>query len=502
MLLIHPPLTKPCEAPAALAYLSSALQHHGLSCTVCDMNIEGIHAVLQTTPDADDTWSRRAFKNIGLNLQAIRNRETYRSRDRYAQVVNELNRVLEIGGNREGIRLSLSNYQDSSLSPLKSCDLLAAADDFEKNIFYSYFSRRFDQLFSTGNHGCVGLSINYLSQALCAFAMIGFLRHIRPACRIIVGGGLITTWLSHPHWENRFTHLIDHLVGGRGETALLSLAGLETRREHYRPSFYSPALHDYLSPGFVLPYTTSSGCFWKKCSFCPENTEDNPYRSVPGEAVISDLETLVEKHNPALLHLLDNAISPAMLRKLATTSFLPPWYGFARIDRLLAQKDFCKMLKQSGCVMLKLGLESGSQRVLDRMNKGTDLATAAKVMENLKEAGIKTYVYLLFGTPEESIHEAEQTLRFVEQHSANISFLNLAVFNMPICSENRHSLETGAFYDGDLSLYTDFVHPAGWNRKEIRHFLRDEFRSSASIASILNRDPPFFTSNHAPFADW
>ena len=55
------------------------------------------------------------------------------------------------------------------------------------------------------------------------------------------------------------------------------------------------------------------------------------------------------------------------------------------------------------------------------------------------------------------------------------------------------------FYEGDLSLYTDFVHPAGWDRKSVRAFLDREFRRHPSIAPILRRDPPFFTSNHAPF---
>ena len=43
-----------------------------------------------------------------------------------------------------------------------------------------------------------------------------------------------------------------------------------------------------------------------------------------------------------------------------------PWYGFVRVTRRLADEDFCRALKLSGCVMLKLGLESGDQGVLTR----------------------------------------------------------------------------------------------------------------------------------------
>ena len=64
MLIVHPPLTKPCEPPAALAYLSASLSAHGHLCTICDMNIEGLHYLFDTTESAEDTWSKRAFKHL------------------------------------------------------------------------------------------------------------------------------------------------------------------------------------------------------------------------------------------------------------------------------------------------------------------------------------------------------------------------------------------------------------------------------------------------------
>jgi hypothetical protein len=60
-------------------------------------------------------------------------------------------------------------------------------------------------------------------------------------------------------------------------------------------------------------------------------------------------------------------------------------------------------------------------------------------------------------------------------------------------------METKSFYEGDLSLYTGFDHPKGWSRPLIRQFLDKEFKRHPAIAPILRRDPPVFTSNHAPF---
>ena len=149
--------------------------------------------------------------------------------------------------------------------------------------------------------------------------------------------------------------------------------------------------------------------------------------------------------------------------------------------------------------MLKLGVESGDQAVLDALAKGVSLATVSAALKNLKAVGIATYVYLLFGTPAETEERARRTLDFTLAHAAVIDFLNLAIFNLPADSEEARSLETLPFYDGDLSLYRGFVHPAGWNRDVVRRFLAREFKKSAAIRNIINGDPPYFTSNHAPF---
>jgi radical SAM superfamily enzyme YgiQ (UPF0313 family) len=149
--------------------------------------------------------------------------------------------------------------------------------------------------------------------------------------------------------------------------------------------------------------------------------------------------------------------------------------------------------------MLKLGLESGDQGVLDRMQKGIDLRTASQVLNNLHAAGIAAYVYLLFGVPAETLIEARKTLDFVVAHAGAITFLNLAVFNMPVCGQDAGMHETGQFYEGDLSLYTAFKHSRGWDRKAVRRFLDAEFKKHPVVSSILRRDPPIFTSNHAAF---
>ena len=207
----------------------------------------------------------------------------------------------------------------------------------------------------------------------------------------------------------------------------------------------------------------SRGCYWRRCAFCPERAEGRTYQPRAPEQVVADLKGLGARYRPGLIHLVDNALSPALLGSLAARPPGFPWYGFARVTARLADPDFCRDLKRSGCVMIKLGLESGDAGVLERMGKGIGPDQAAAVLRALNRAGIATYVYLLFGTPWEDEAAAARTLEFTAAHAGAIDFINLAVFNLPAHSPEAAGLTTRSFYPGDLNLYSDFVHPAGWS---------------------------------------
>jgi hypothetical protein len=500
MLLISPPLVKPCEPPAGIARLAGALQAAGKKCSIVDASIEGFYFLLRNGQlSSEDTWSRRAVRHLEENLHGLRDPALYTNFSRYQRAVLDINRVLEQVGKAHRLTLQLANYQDESLSPLKSADLLQSADSPQSNIFFPYFETRLEELLAETNPAMVGFSLNYLSQALTTFAMIGFLKKRYPALEVVVGGGLITSWMRNPCWKNPFAAFIDHLVAGPGEEQLLALLEAQDSVKAHPPDYQELFKEKYLAPGCILPYAASSGCYWNKCTFCPETAEGNPYAVLPSDQVLGDLAQLCEHQRPSLIHFLDNAISPNLMAALTKEPPGVPWYGFARAGRQLADPAFCRRLKQSGCLMLKLGLESGDQGVLDAMDKGIDLALVSQVLASLKQAGIATYVYLLFGTPAESIVEARKTLCFIAAHHEAVTFLNLAIFNMPVCSPEADHLVLHDFYEGDLSLYSSFVHPRGWNRTKIRQFLDREFKRHPLITPIIQRDPPIFTSNHAAF---
>jgi hypothetical protein len=499
VLLIHPPVVRPCEPPPGLARLAGALKQAGVDCRIIDANLEGLLGRCRQVPTASDTWTRRAAARTDRNLTHLSRAETYSNLDRYRQAVHALNRVLAMNGRHLDSHIGLADHQHDTLSPTNSSDLAKAFSFPEKNPFYDDFSNRLHGLFQKNTPDLVGISLNFLSQALCAFAIAGLIRRLVPKMNIVMGGSLVTSWMKRPGWKNPFEGMIDHMISGPGEIPILSLLAGTSVDTHPEPDFTDLSRLPYLSPGLILPFSASSGCYWRRCAFCPEKSEGNRYQPIPVARAVRQLRTLSEAYHPALIHLTDNALSPVFLKALAKTPPGAPWYGFVRVTRHLADPDFCRSLRNAGCVMLQIGMESGSQRVLDAFGKGIDLATAEKALLELRRAQIATYVYLLFGTPWEKKEDAETTLDFTVRHCEEITFLNLAIFNLPAHSPESDALETHSFYGGDLSLYRDFSHPEGWRRQDVRQFLDKKFKRHPDVAAIVRKDPPVFTSSHAPF---
>ncbi|MCK5914091.1 MAG: radical SAM protein, partial [Desulfuromusa sp.] len=208
-------------------------------------------------------------------------------------------------------------------------------------------------------------------------------------------------------------------------------------------------------------------------------------------------------------HLTDNAIPINILKKMAdrrTDLKKISWFGFVRFEAALENLEFIHQLAASGCRMLQLGLESGSQVVLDRLGKGIKLAAASTILDNLYRAGISSYVYIMLGTPGETEADAEMTLRFLEQHAEKIGFLNISIMNLPRGSEllenpELYGIDSSWLRDDEspLSLYHEFQSATGWDRAAARKFLNQRLFGSPVIREIVKRNPPIFSSNHAFF---
>ncbi|MGD9939321.1 MAG: radical SAM protein [Clostridia bacterium] len=566
MLLIYPPVVRSTEPPLGIARLAGFLRSRGQPVRLLDLNHEGLEYLLASVspypgmaegqsssrPDSlgpdprgqtsrgqsrTDTWTRGAIHRKDRNLESLHSIETYQNLPRYSRAVGDLNRVLKTASAPFAAEASLANYSEFNRSPLRREDLLDAAAGYRDSPYFSLFSRRIADELHHQPTGLVGLSINYLSQALPALAILGWLAEVHPELSRIAGGGLITSWLAQGSLAgtDSLGGLLHALIPGRGEDGLsawlakgrysavkpvwrgassldaasLATAGLGAGRGSGRvvnaparasePDFDDFSQLAYLSPVGIIPYSFSSGCPWKRCTFCPEKAEGGQYTGLPVNGAMTQLHSLATRYKPGLFHFTDNEIAPLYMRSLAEKSPGIHWYGFARFSKVLLDPGFCRALAASGCRMLQLGLESADQQVLDAMGKGTKLGEIDCILENLAKAGIGIFLYVLFGTPREDLAAARKTRDFLASRAALIDFLNIAIFNLPIASMEARMLATRDFYDGALSLYQDFEHPAGFNRSEVRLFISQELDGDSLIREIIKRSPPVFTSNHAVF---
>ena len=505
MLLIYPPATRSTEAPLGIARLAGFLRSRSREAYLLDLNQEGLDYLLGLELEAgpEDAWTRLALGRRQRELELLRSPRAVGNFGAYSKAVRDLGRSLRAAGLAapRPAEPGLADYRDPALSPLRRADLLEAARDFASSVYFPLFRNRLEAVLPELQEPLVGLSLTFLSQALPAFALLGYLRARWPGLRLVLGGGLVTSWMSQASLgpQENFGGLVDALLPGRGEEGLAQWLGLEPEPGFVPPSFDGLPMKSYLSPGRILPWNFSSGCPWKRCTFCPELAEDGAYRACPRPQALEELDQAIARVDPVLLHFTDSEIAPLYLRGLAENPPGRPWYGFARFSSHLADPGFCRALADSGCVMLQLGLESGDQAVLDAMGKGSRLVEIDRAINALSDAGIGLYLYVLFGTPAEDRDAALRTRDFVAERAGRIGFLNVAIFNMPLASPDAARFGKGSFYPGDYSLYCEFAHPLGWDRDRVRGFVARDFEAEPSIRPIILRNPPVFTSSHAPF---
>lgn len=526
VLLLQPPALKPAEPPLALAILLAHLRTQGLSATAIDANLEAYlylfdgERLAARAGSSDDTNLQRALRHRASSLKLLRSAAATQNFARYTTAVRYLNRLLALWDSVNGDeRLTLGDYQHTGLSPFNPADLAQVASGQQSTLFATFFCDQLLPQIIKAQPRTIAISINFLHQALPAFELAGLLKRALPGTRLVAGGGLITSWQKPLIQLDLRLPAFDQLVFGPGETSLTSIARGDSGDRYtltdaatisFVPDFSFASLSEYLSPQPVLPLSASRGCYWQRCLFCPEAaTPVHPYTASRAAELPDLMCQLAEGYGVRHIQLTDNAVPVNMLKVLAERADDLEdlnWFGFVRFEAVLEDSDFVSRLSQSGCRMLQLGLESGSQRVLDRLGKGVSLDSVSRILGNLAKAGIASYVYIMLGTPGETELDAEQTRMFLEQHAALISFLNLSIMNLPresglLDDPDQHGIASAEpiAIDQPLGLYQKIHSDNEWNRAAARRFLKQRLLGSTAIRTIVNQTPPLFTSNHAVF---
>jgi anaerobic magnesium-protoporphyrin IX monomethyl ester cyclase len=174
---------------------------------------------------------------------------------------------------------------------------------------------------------------------------------------------------------------------------------------------------------------TSRGCPFD-CSWCSKPTFGRNYRQQSAARVLDELEALQTRYRVNYVRFCDDIFGirrrwlVELLDGMAERDLELRFECLARPDVL--PLDLLPRLRASGLQRVYLGVESGSQKMLDAMNRGTRLVQIERASTALRSAGIRQYWFLMLGYPGETLDDIESTLtlfrRFSpEEHSVSIA---------------------------------------------------------------------------------
>lgn len=201
------------------------------------------------------------------------------------------------------------------------------------------------------------------------------------------------------------------------------------------PDFSDFDLDNYFFPERLLPLHVATTCSWGKCVFC-EDIAPRLRQSQMGEDKF--LEIIKEYREKFKTHFVEiQSISPSAdkvqkyMAALIKNDINDVFFAMlSRLESIFCSREVAKTLHDGGMRYIMWGLESGNQKTLDRMNKGTKLEIIEKILKNFNAAGIKNMCYVIIGFPGETKKEFKKTVDFLQKNHKLIDGTIIIPFNL------------------------------------------------------------------------
>jgi radical SAM superfamily enzyme YgiQ (UPF0313 family) len=257
-----------------------------------------------------------------------------------------------------------------------------------------------------------------------------------PESKVIFGGGVFADQLA-PNTENlqkilaKYGDYIDHIIVGEGEDILIKILKNELPEKkmyslediNWKPSNINkseiPDFQDFILSKYPnIAYYTSRSCPFQ-CSFCSETVQWGKYRRRDSKKVAQDMIKLADIYEKPVLYLGDSLINPninQISEELSTKDRTLYWDGCLRVDKNCCDIQKVTSWRNAGFYRARFGMESGSKRILEIMNKKITLEEMRIALKNIATAGIKTSTLWIVGHPEETEDDFQQTLNFIEEN--------------------------------------------------------------------------------------
>ena len=391
--------------------------------------------------------------------------------------------------------LTLQSY--SAAFPVdSSLGVLAGVDDEYHNIFLDIYRRGILEDIKREKPDVVGISIPSMPQMLAGMTL-GHLIKTESGldCHVTVGGPHISMLRDELAKVPAIFRLFDSAVVFDGEVPLLRLVqavaagedlgdipnliyrdGAAIRvnerkpQEHIKdlplPDFDGLPLSRYLAPRLVLPLLTARGCYFGRCAFCNVGYgEPEAFSQLQAEQLAEQMLALHHKYGARHIFFADEAVTPRNLRNLSpileAQGSPVHWGGCVRFEKVLSA-DLLQSMGRGGCRMILFGLESASQKVMQLMVKGTELAHMSRILREGSAAGIWNHTFFFFGFPGETLDDAQETVNFLYAHKHVIHSAALGTFLMERYSPAHRFPRTYKVKrvieapDKDLAIYFDY----------------------------------------------
>ncbi|MBW1863322.1 MAG: radical SAM protein [Deltaproteobacteria bacterium] len=229
---------------------------------------------------------------------------------------------------------------------------------------------------------------------------------------------------------------------------------------------------------------TSRGCPYY-CTFClwPQAMYGHKQRFRRMDNVMSEIKILVNRYGVKELNIDDGTFTTKrdrvieFCKRLRITNYNIIWTCNGRADNL--DDEMLSEMKKSGCKMIRLGVESGSQDVLDRIRKGLTLKQIEDGFRLVKRHGIQALGGFMFGFPYDSRATVEQTIQFAKklspdqvQFSINMCYPGTSLYDY---AKENDLLLIKSFKEFDMT-HGPVVRTMDMKRAELENILSRAYR--------------------------
>jgi anaerobic magnesium-protoporphyrin IX monomethyl ester cyclase len=178
-----------------------------------------------------------------------------------------------------------------------------------------------------------------------------------------------------------------------------------------------------------VSFITARGCPYR-CRWCSHQVFGQTHRRRNPIKVVDEVEWLLQQYRPDMMWVADDVftIHHGWIREYATEmrrrGIRIPFECISRADRLNA--EMFDLLAELGCFRIWIGSESGSQRILDAMERGVKVEQVQQATELARAHGIQSGMFLMWGYEGEELQDIEATIEHVKKSDPDIFFTTVA----------------------------------------------------------------------------